>query len=282
MEKTYFFISKRVGGTMTFFPLLSQTDTTNYAIDPHIRLRPTSEDRSIACNHVVENTIWGAKVEGPSAADCILTYHSTSRGVFYTCPTRLYPLGHFNDQWFGINIINVTHFITISDDEIRATNLADAKPLINEMVEELRSKMPSFRLVGNEPDSRFGEVLSTRARTLCRYIRISRDVDNRKAELLEDLETGILKFRYMKRDGSVRYATGTRNPAIIRFINPNANLASQNEVGNSLIESDSICYFDFLRRDWRTFVMSRLLSGSTSYSNPTIQEVTDLFTMTSR
>lgn len=282
MEKTYFFISKRVGGTMTFFPLLSQTDTANYAIDPNIRLRPSSEDRTIACNHVREHTIWGAKVEGPFAADCILTYHNTSRGIFYTCPTRLYPLGCFENPWSVININNVDHFITVSDDELRAANITDAKPLINEMVEELRSKMPSFRLVGNEPDSRFGEVLSTRAESLRKYIRISRDVDNRKAELLEDLETGILKFRYMKRDGSVRYATGTRNPAIIRFINPNANLASQNEVGNSLIESDSICYFDFLRRDWRTFVMSRLLSGSTSYSSPTIQEVTDLFTMTSR
>lgn len=64
------------------------------------------------------------------------------------------------------------------------------------------------------------------------------------------LDRGYVKFAYTKKDGSFRVAIGTRCPELLKLINVDTESKQENE-------NDNICcYYDVVRGDWRSFLVS--------------------------
>ena len=61
------------------------------------------------------------------------------------------------------------------------------------------------------------------------------------------LKNGVVTFTYMKKDGSLREAKGTLNDLLI----PIDKLPKG--TGNDIVNYISVCYFDLVKQEWRSF-----------------------------
>ena len=67
------------------------------------------------------------------------------------------------------------------------------------------------------------------------------------------LHSGIFRFSYFKKDGSIREAYGTLNPDLI----PTEHLPKEQEIKNQNFEI--LNYFDLNRNDWRSFRLDNFI-----------------------
>lgn len=71
-------------------------------------------------------------------------------------------------------------------------------------------------------------------------------------QIIEELKTGIKKFSFMKVDGTIREAKGTRNIDIIAE-------AGALPKGNSIENPDIVKYFDTDIGSWRSFKVDNFI-----------------------
>ena len=73
------------------------------------------------------------------------------------------------------------------------------------------------------------------------------------------LRHGFVLFGYIKADGSMRYALGTRHNALIPYgKRPSGTKQARIEQGVEKPNYTAIAYFDLEKQDWRSFAADRL------------------------
>ena len=84
--------------------------------------------------------------------------------------------------------------------------------------------------------------------------RIRPTVAEREQNLIEALKSGVVAFSYKKKDGTLRRAIGTKNPAFIPAeFRPKGN-------GDEKAAKSSITYFDMQKSQWRSIATHKAMS----------------------
>ena len=71
------------------------------------------------------------------------------------------------------------------------------------------------------------------------------------SRLRDRMRAGVVAFSYMKQNGSLRKAYGTRNPDVIRLCHGNADLSARRPDASN--DGAHFHYFDIQQGDWRCF-----------------------------
>lgn len=71
-------------------------------------------------------------------------------------------------------------------------------------------------------------------------------------QIKETLKEGTFQFQYTKKDGSVRTATGTRNPGLLKHYEATPN-------GNGSEKDGVITYYDIDAKGWRSFITENFI-----------------------
>lgn len=77
---------------------------------------------------------------------------------------------------------------------------------------------------------------------------------NNLEKLIDDLSKGAVKFKYTKKDGTVREAFGTTN---INFI-PSEHRPSE-EASTVITDTPTVRYYDLNSKGWRSFIKENIL-----------------------
>ena len=87
--------------------------------------------------------------------------------------------------------------------------------------------------------------------------------DNDVKEFKDKLKAGEVKFKYLKKDGSERTATGTLNPELMDLPKPkttsDVDKASEKQKKARKLPSDSVFYYDLEAKGFRSFKMSNFI-----------------------
>ena len=69
------------------------------------------------------------------------------------------------------------------------------------------------------------------------------------------LRTGVFRFSYFKKDGSIREARGTLNPLLI----PDDNMPKSGIDPNAVTPVETFCYYDLDAQGWRSFRLDNFI-----------------------
>lgn len=81
--------------------------------------------------------------------------------------------------------------------------------------------------------------------------------------LKNQMAKGIVKFQFIKADGTLRTAYGTRNPRLIETLCPNNDERETSRTQNPNV----MAYFDLVKNAWRSFRIDRFDSVLKAYDN---------------
>ena len=81
------------------------------------------------------------------------------------------------------------------------------------------------------------------------------------------LQCGFVRFAFIKSDGSMRYALGTRHTALIPYDKRPKGIREANiQAGMEQPNYTAIPYFDIEKQEWRSFAADRLCEISDAYT----------------
>lgn len=73
-----------------------------------------------------------------------------------------------------------------------------------------------------------------------------------REQIILVLNSGVANFKYTKKDGSERTATGTRNPGLLEHYEATPN-------GNGSDKEGVITYYDIDAKGWRSFITENFI-----------------------
>ena len=280
MKKYYFFkveLRQNIQGELrkTVLPLPGQTtyvtlSDRNHPVDTNLKVQLALRQNTLVCALPgIEDVVLGVCHEGNREKELRLIQQSRmlpvsneenaplQRVYFYRTEAQVFLVKRpawFLDQEVAMPLAD--------DDMFRAYEaLTSARPDTevpqqtatasnDETPAEAEAESASaFDPTAFAPDSEIGMVedhrrlgcQETTAMTCALYI----------SRLRDRMRAGVVAFSYMKQNGSLRKAYGTRNPDIIRLCHGNTDLAARRPDASN--DGGHFHYFDIQQGDWRCF-----------------------------
>lgn len=279
MKKYYFFkveIRQNIQGELrkTVLPLPGQTtyvtlSDRNHPVDTNLKVQLSLGQTTLVCALPgIEDVVIGVCHEGNKEKELRLIQQSRmlpvsneenaplQRVYFYRTEAQVFLVKRpawFLDQEVAMPLAD--------DDMFRAYEalLAGSRPdtgaqqqtatAPNDETPAEAESASAFDPTTFAPDSEIGMVedhlrlgcQETTAMTCALYI----------SRLRDRMRAGVVAFSYMKQNGSLRKAYGTRNPDIIRLCHGNADLSARRPDASN--DGAHFHYFDIQQGDWRCF-----------------------------
>lgn len=298
MEKTYFFISRRVNGRMLIFPISGQTTfrfTTHtrkpIILNSDIRVRVSTDTLHIVCG-LPEGTIYA------------ITYHSeySTEGDIRGRELGIIERNQHDAQHILVSFYDVPVIYPIACQYAPAQmtyrpvsipeNLqADLRTLMasrnrnSEHIDKMKEEFRNFTL-NRTPVTENKAVLTVNCPKAFNLFKsnfrpLNRNNNEAKYQfgqifnLYKGLSLGICKFIYRKNDGSVRIAYGTINPNIISYL-PNCPTETNSNLSHN--NGEYFNYYDLGKQDWRKFKISRVNLASIHIVelNPSMKKIAEI------
>lgn len=276
MKKYYFFrveLRQNIQGELrkVVLPLPGQTtyvtlNDRNHPVDTNLKVQLALRQNTLVCSLPgIEDVVIGVCHEGISEKALKLTQQSrmlpvsneenapAERVFFYRTEAPVFLVKR--PEWF----LNQEVSMPLADDAMlrayealvgthtdvpqqTATAPGDETPAEAEPAS-------AFDPTAFAPDSEIGLVedhlrlgcQETTAMTCALYI----------SRLRDRMRAGVVAFSYMKQNGSLRKAYGTRNPDVIRLLHGNTDLSARRPDASN--DGAHFHYFDVQQGDWRCF-----------------------------
>lgn len=279
MKKYYFFkieLRQNIQGELrkTVLPLPGQTtyvtlSDRNHPVDTNLKVQLALRQNTLVCSLPgIEDVVIGVCHEGNREKELKLIQQSRmlpvrneenaplQRVYFYRTEAQVFLVKRpawFLDQEVAMPLAD--------DDMFRAYEalLAGSRPdtgtqqqtatAPNDETPAEAEPASAFDPTAFAPDSEIGMVedhlrlgcQETTAMTCALYI----------SRLRDRMRAGVVAFSYMKQNGSLRKAYGTRNPDVIRLCHGNTDLSARRPDASN--DGAHFHYFDIQQGDWRCF-----------------------------
>lgn len=279
MKKFYFFkveLRQNIQGELrkVVLPLPGQTtyvtlSDRNHPVDTNLKVQLALRQNTLVCSLPgIEDVVIGVCHEGNREKDLRLIQQSrmqptsneenahTERVYFYRTEAQVFLVKR--PEWFLDQEVSMP----LADDEmLRAYEaLAGSRP--DTGAPQQTATAPGDETPAEaEPASAFDPTAfapDSEISMVEDHLRLGRqestamEIALNISRLRDRMRAGVVAFFYMKQNGSLREAYGTRNPDVIRLLGGNTDLSARRPDA-SMADGTHFHYFDIQRGDWRMF-----------------------------